>query len=145
MPAGAIFISYSRHDLDAVKQLKSALDAAGVVTWFDLDQLDTGDEYRRKIQANIEACSYFMPVISASTSQRAEGFFHREWNWALERMEGMAEGAIFLLPVIVDDTVFERSNCPRRFLHADAAVLPGGRATPEFIARVTALAGKAAR
>ena len=34
---------------------KAALDAAGLTTWFDLDRLEGGDDYDRKIRANIGA------------------------------------------------------------------------------------------
>ena len=72
MPENAIFISYAREDLPAVQRLKGAMDAAGLTTWFDLDRLEGGDDYDRKIRANIGRCSYFMPVISAATQRRLE-------------------------------------------------------------------------
>ncbi|HXW10870.1 MAG TPA: SIR2 family protein, partial [Steroidobacteraceae bacterium] len=39
MPENAVFVSYAREDLPAVQRLKAAMDAAGLVTWFDLDRL----------------------------------------------------------------------------------------------------------
>ena len=68
MPDNAVFISYAREDLPAVQRLKTGLDAAGIRTWFDLDRLEGGDDYDRKIQRNIARCSYFIPVVSATTS-----------------------------------------------------------------------------
>ena len=70
-----IFISYAREDLPAVQRLKAALDAAGLTTWFDLDRLEGGDDYDRKIQRNIARCSFFIPVISATTQRRHEALF----------------------------------------------------------------------
>ena len=61
MPDHAVFISYAREDLPAVQKLKAGLDAAGVKTWFDLERLEGGDDYDRKIQRNIARCSYFIP------------------------------------------------------------------------------------
>src|SRR5512139_2692465 len=52
MPEHAIFISYAREDLPAVQRLKGAMDAAGLTTWFDLDRLESGDDYDRKIRSN---------------------------------------------------------------------------------------------
>jgi hypothetical protein len=66
MPDNAVFISYAREDLAAVQKLKAGLDAAGVATWFDMERLESGDDYDRKIQRNIARCSYFIPVISAA-------------------------------------------------------------------------------
>src|SRR6185295_20157076 len=45
MPEGAVFISYAREDLAAVQKLKAGLDAAGIRTWFDLERLESGDDY----------------------------------------------------------------------------------------------------
>ena len=58
MPDNAVFISYAREDLAAVQKMKAGFDAAGIKTWFDLDRLEGGDDYDRKIQRNIARCSY---------------------------------------------------------------------------------------
>ena len=104
MPENAIFISYAREDLPAVQRLKAAMDAAGLTTWFDLDRLEGGDDYDRKIRANIARCSFFVPVISATTQRRHEAYFRREWSYAVDRSRNIAEGAVFILPVCIDDT-----------------------------------------
>jgi len=70
MPDNAVFVSYAREDLPAVQQLKAGLEAAGITTWFDIDRLEAGDDYDRKIQRNIARCSYFIPVVSAATQRR---------------------------------------------------------------------------
>src|SRR5579875_4006328 len=102
MPANAIFISYAREDLPAVQRLKAGLDAAGLTTWFDLDRLESGDDYDRKIHANIARCSFFVPVISATTQNRLQAYFRREWSYAVDRVRNMAGGAVFILPVCID-------------------------------------------
>ena len=80
MPDNAVFISYAREDLPAVQQIKAGLESAGITTWFDLDRLEAGDDYDRKIQRNIARCSYFIPVVSAATQRRTEAYFRREWS-----------------------------------------------------------------
>ena len=104
MPDNAVFISYARDDLPAVQRLKAGLDAAGVTTWFDMERLEGGDDYDRKIQRNIARCSYFIPVVSATTERRLEGYFRREWSYAIDRARNMADDAVFILPVCIDDT-----------------------------------------
>src|SRR6185437_10380714 len=101
MPENAIFISYAREDLPAVQRLKAGMDAAGLTTWFDLDRLEGGDDYDRKIRANIARCSYFVPVISTTTQHRHEAYFRREWSYAVDRIRNMAGGAVFILPVCI--------------------------------------------
>ncbi len=115
MPDNAIFISYAREDLPAVQRLKAAMDAAGLVTWFDLDRLESGDDYDRKIHANIARCSFFVPVISATTQRRHEGYFRREWSDAVDRSRNIAEGAVFILPVCIDDTPEAEALVPEKF------------------------------
>src|ERR1700733_9409099 len=90
MPEKAVFISYAREDLAAVREIKAGLEAAGVTTWFDMERLEAGDDYDRKIRQNIARCSYFIPVISATTQRRTEAYFRREWSYAIDRVRTMA-------------------------------------------------------
>jgi hypothetical protein len=141
MPDNAVFISYAREDLPAVQQIKADLEAAGITTWFDMDRLEAGDDYDRKIQRNIARCSYFIPVVSATTQRRLEGYFRREWSYAIDRVRNMADDALFILPVSIDDTDAAVARVPDKFkaLHFDR--LPGGRVPPEFSARLANFMG----
>jgi hypothetical protein len=139
MPDNAVFISYAREDLPAVQKLKSALDAAGIRTWFDMDRLEGGDDYDRKIQRNIARCSYFIPVVSATTERRLEGYFRREWNYAIDRTRNMAEGAIFILPVGIDDIDASAAHIPDKFRSLHVTAMKGGEPTPAFVARLQEL------
>lgn len=136
MPENAIFISYAREDLPAVQRLKAALDAAGLTTWFDFDRLEGGDDYDRKISANIARCSFFLPVISANTQRRLEGYFRREWSYAVDRSRNIAEGAVFILPVCIDDTTESEALVPDKFRSLHISRLAGGEPTPEFLRRL---------
>jgi hypothetical protein len=140
MPAGAIFISYARQDLAAVQELKARLDAAGLNVWFDFDRVEAGDAFELKIKNNIRNCSCFLAVLSRNTEERQEGFFRREWDYALDRARGIYSGSPFIVPVAVDETrTF--TTVPDRFREANIAWLPEGRATPEFVSRMQVLAG----
>jgi hypothetical protein len=136
MPDNAVFISYAREDLAAVQQLKAGLEAQGVTTWFDIDRLEAGDDYDRKIQRNIARCSYFIPVVSANTQRRLEGYFRREWSYAIDRVRNMADGALFILPVLVDATDAAGALVPDKFKSLHFTQLPGGQVTREFAARL---------
>jgi hypothetical protein len=136
MPEHAIFISYAREDLPHVQRLKAAMDAAGLTTWFDFDRLEGGDDYDRKIRTNIGRCSFFVPVISATTQSRHEGYFRREWNYAVDRSLNIAEGGVFILPVCIDDTPESSALVPDKFRALHITRLPGGEPTPEFLRRL---------
>jgi hypothetical protein len=141
MPENAIFISYAREDLPAVQRMKAAMDAAGLTTWFDLDRLEGGDDYDHKIRSNIGRCSFFVPVISATTQRRLEGYFRREWSYAVDRARNIAEGAVFILPVCIDDTPEADALVPDRFKSLHIARLPGGEPAPDFLRRLQELFG----
>jgi hypothetical protein len=136
MPENAVFISYAREDLPAVQRLKVAMDAAGIVTWFDLDRLEGGDDYDRKIERNIARCSDFIPVVSAATERRLEGFFRREWSYAIDRSRNIAEGALFIMPVAIDDTSAAAAHVPDTFKALHMTRLPDGEVSPEFARRL---------
>ncbi len=139
MPERAVFISYAREDLPAVQRIKSALDAAGITTWFDLERLESGDDYDRKIRGNIARCSYFLPVVSATTQRRHEAYFRREWSYAVDRTRGMADGAVFVLPVCIDSTTEADAIVPEKFKAVHFARMPGGDPSPEFVRRLLEL------
>jgi len=139
MPENAVFISYAREDLAAVQKLKAGFDAAGIKTWFDMDRLEGGDDYDRKIQKNIAHCSYFIPVVSTNTDRRLEAYFRREWSYALDRTRNMADDAIFILPVSIDAIDPRTARIPDKFKALHITPLTGGEPTPEFVGRLAAL------
>jgi hypothetical protein len=141
MPDGAIFISYAREDLAVVRALKEALEEAGFTVWFDFDRLGAGDTFDPKIQSNIRRCSLFLPVLSRGTEARTEGFFRREWRYALDRDLDIDPGTAFIVPVAIDDTP-EFTTLPRRFREINITPLPAGRPTPQFIDQLKRIGGR---
>lgn len=142
MPEHAVFISYAREDLAAVQRLKSRLDAVGIKSWLDMEQLDAGVDFDRRVQRNIARCAFFVPVISAVTEKRAEAYFRREWNYALDRSLNMADDAIFILPVAIDAIDARTARIPERFRSLQITSAPGGAAPEEFIQHLRALAAE---
>src|SRR5271167_719395 len=98
-PAGAVFLSYASQDAEAAKKICEALRAAGVEVWFDQSELRGGDTWDAKIRKQIKECALFVPVISANTQARGEGYFRLEWKLAVDRSHLMADDAPFLFPV----------------------------------------------
>src|SRR3954464_10801713 len=111
----AVFLSYAREDNDAARRIADALRAFGVEAWFDQNELRGGEEWDAKIKRQIRECALFMPVISARTQQRAEGYFRREWKLAVERTHDMAAGVAFIVPVVIDDTPESEAAGPDEF------------------------------
>jgi len=74
----AVFLSYASQDAEAAQRLCNALRAAGIEVWFDQSELRGGDVWDQKIRREIHDCALFIPVISANTASRHEGYFRLE-------------------------------------------------------------------
>lgn len=62
-----IFLSYSKKDLEFVKQLKEELESIGCRVWMDTEGFMTGDNFVETIVKAIESSSVFMFVASENT------------------------------------------------------------------------------
>src|SRR5262249_4928700 len=101
-PGGAIFISYSSGDIGAARRLFADLEAIGAdVAWFDKSALKPGDNWDQSIRSAVQRCSLFLPLLSANTEQRMEGYFRLEWSEAAERCRKI-QGRKFIFPIVID-------------------------------------------
>jgi hypothetical protein len=78
-------------------------------------------------------------VVSAATQGRVEGYFRREWSYAVDRARNIADGAVFILPVCIDEVTEADALVPERFKAVHFTRLPGGAPTPEFVQRLQSL------
>ena len=141
LPTGAVFLSYASEDADAAARICEALRAAGVEVWFDRSELRGGDAWDSQIKKQIHDCALFVPLISAHTNARTEGYFRGEWNLATRRLVNRADDAAFLVPVVIDETREADARVPEEFLRAQWTWLPGGETPPAFAQRVRQLLG----
>ena len=124
-----VFISYASSDRVAARLLRDCLAEAGLEVWFDEEELGGGEAWDAKIRNQIRTCTYFMPVISATTETRREGYFRREWRLAVERTLDIADDVMFLLPVVIDDTRDAGARVPEKFFTVQWLRVPGGQPT----------------
>jgi len=137
----AVFLSYASQDAEAAQRICAALRAAGVEVWFDQSELVGGDAWDQKIRGQISSCALFIPVISAATQARLEGYFRLEWKLAAQRTHTMADEKAFLLPVTIDATKDAEAKVPAEFKAVQWTRLPGGEASAKFCERVKRLLG----
>jgi TolB-like protein/Tfp pilus assembly protein PilF len=135
----AVFLSYASEDAPAAQRIAEALRAAGVEVWFDREELRGGDAWDQKIRQQIRDCRLFVPIISAHTEARLEGYFRREWKQAVDRTDDMATEVAFLVPVVIDDTPNASAHVPDRFRHVQWTRLPGGETPARFTEQVKRL------
>jgi TolB-like protein len=124
--APTVFLSYASADREAARVLRDALPTLGLEVWYDESDLGGGEIWDQKIRKQIRECDYFMPLISAQTEARHEGYFRREWRLAVERTLDMADDHAFLLPVVIDDTTEAGARVPEKFLSIQWVRAPGG-------------------
>ncbi len=139
--SGAVFLSYASQDAESVLRIAEALRAVGIEVWFDKDELTGGDAWDLKIRKQIKECALFVPVISATTNARREGYFRREWKIAVDRTHDMDEALPFLVPVVIDGTTDAGAFVPEKFREVQWTRLPGGETPPAFCAQMKHLLG----
>src|SRR5579871_6105306 len=142
--SGAVFLSYASQDAEAARRICDALRAAGLEVWFDQSELRGGDAWDQLIRRRIRECRLFVPVISAHTQTRLEGYFRLEWRLAVERSHLMADGKAFIVPVTIDAIDERQAEVPEAFRAVQWTHLPGAVATPAFVSRVAHLMAGAA-
>ena len=138
-PSRAVFLSYASQDVEAARNICDALRAAGIEVWFDKSELRGGDAWDRSIRQKIRECALFVPVISAHTDARREGYFRLEWKLAVERTHTMSDRTPFLVPAVIDDTRDSRADVPDRFRELQWTRLPAGETPPAFVERIERL------
>ncbi|MBV8496416.1 MAG: TIR domain-containing protein [Gammaproteobacteria bacterium] len=127
-----------------MQRIGETLRTAGIEVWLDQSELRGGDAWDRMIRERIRDCRLFVPIISANTESRPEGYFRREWKLAVDRTHDMSERLAFIVPVVIDATPGDQADVPDAFRLVQWTRLPGGRAPAEFAARIRQLlAGKA--
>jgi TolB-like protein/Flp pilus assembly protein TadD len=140
-PGKGVFLSYSSQDADAARRICDALRSAGIEVWLDQSALRGGDAWDASIRTQIKECALFVPIVSASTNSRSEGYFRLEWRLAVERSLLMADDQAFLLPVLIDGTTEASARVPDRFRERQWMRLDGDAAMATFVGNVARLLG----
>jgi TolB-like protein len=132
----AVFLSYASQDAEAARRICDALRAEGVEVWFDQSALRGGDAWDASIRRQIKDCALFVPVISANTQSRSEGYFRLEWKLAVDRSHLMADDQAFLLPVVIDATLDANARVPEKFRDVQWTHLSTGASAIAFAEHV---------
>jgi TolB-like protein/tetratricopeptide (TPR) repeat protein len=135
-PSHAVFLSYASQDAQAAQKICTALRAADIEVFLDQSELRGGDAWDQKIRREIHDCALFIPVISANTASRHEGYFHLEWDLADQRSHMIARSRAFVVPVCLDLTTQAAADVPESFNRVQWTRLPAGETPPAFVERI---------
>jgi hypothetical protein len=140
MPRGAVFLSYSRDDVTAVRELVRGLRAAQVPIWIDRQRLVAGANYRRSLEFEVKhQCSFFLSVISRATESDPSRFVHTERQWAAQRH---VDGYVFYIPIVIDEALpqgWKPQREPSVFSQVHFEHVPSGVVTAAFAVRLRRL------
>jgi hypothetical protein len=111
IPTSKVFLCYAGPDREQVEQLYERLQRDGFSPWMDKKSLVPGQDWRLEIRRSIETADFFIACISRHFQKRTYG--HKEIKSALEVLDMMPDGAIFLIPTrleecTVDDRIASR-------------------------------------
>ena len=98
------FLCYASEDREAVERLGERLQAKGIATWRDKDNLRSGDNWNRALVHVIEKqVDYVIVCQSKAMDRRLEGYYHKEIDVALERR--FKPGVRFVLSAKIEECV----------------------------------------
>jgi TIR domain/UDP-glucoronosyl and UDP-glucosyl transferase len=141
----AVFLGYASEDAEAAQRIRATLRSAGIEGWLDESELRGGDAWDAAIRKQIKACALFMPIISANSCARAEGYFRFEWKLSIDRSHLMAAEKAFILPVAIDAIREVDALVPDKFREMQWMRLPGGDFTRACTERLSLLLSRDAR
>ena len=111
MPANRqlrVFLCHASQDKPAVRDLYQRLAAESwIEPWLDEEKLLPGQDWNLEIEKAVES-SHAVIVCISSTSIAKEGYIQRELRQVLNIALEKLEGAIFVLPVRLDDCALPR-------------------------------------
>jgi hypothetical protein len=97
-----VFISYAREDSAEAERLYGELRNAGAKPWIDKEEIRPGESWKYSITKAIKHNRYFIPMISSKSVIKV-GYVNNELSYALELSKSYPEGAIYIIPVRVDE------------------------------------------
>lgn len=95
------FISYAREDRQLALRLYEDLKRAGASPWLDAKEIRAGEEWRRTIREALRLATHVIALISKHSVNK-QGYVQSELRYALEILDEMPPGQIFLIPVHLD-------------------------------------------
>jgi hypothetical protein len=102
--APTAFLCHASEDKEAAKRLAETLEANGIRSWLDKNELEAGDQWNEKIQQTItKDVNYFVVLQSASMASKDIGYVNREIALALERLPEFRSPRRFIFPLVIDD------------------------------------------
>lgn len=99
-----IFISYAREDCESALRLYRELREVGLAPWIDVEDLLGGQDWRLAVGQAIRSSSHFIALVSKNSVSK-KGYVQKELREAMEVLQQLPPGQIYLVPVRLDESV----------------------------------------
>jgi hypothetical protein len=111
-----VFLCHASQDKPIIRELYQHLVAEDWIDpWLDEEQLLPGQDWNLEIEKAVETSDAVIVCVS-STSVAKEGYVQKELRRVLDIALEKLEGAIFVIPVRLDDCPLPRQLRDRQFL-----------------------------
>lgn len=111
-----VFLCHASQDKPVVRELyQRILAEKWIDPWLDEEKLLPGQDWNLEIEKAVETSDAVVVCVS-SVSVAKEGYIQKELRRALRIAEEKLEGAIFVLPVRLDDCEKPRQLKDKQFL-----------------------------
>ena len=97
-----VFLCHASEDKHLVQKIYKKLKADGFEPWIDKEDLLPGQLWKEEIPRVIHSAACMLVFLS-TTSIAKRGYIQKEFKLALETLDEIPEGQIFLIPVRIDD------------------------------------------
>jgi len=97
-----IFLCHASEDKKQVIQIYNNLKKVGFAPWLDKMDLLPGHEWDKEIKKALKN-SQFIIIFFSSNSVSKRGYIQREFKLALDTLEEIPEGQIFIVPTRLDN------------------------------------------
>lgn len=134
-----VFISYSRRDKDVADELYRCLRECNLKVWYDCEDIEHGDNWRKKIKSGIKKSWIFIPILSLNvikeSEARKEQVYREEWEEAKEYYRRIG-GFKFFWPVVENGFSFKNkiADIPEEIQNANASYYDKGSLNFEKLA-----------
>jgi YVTN family beta-propeller protein len=97
-----LFLCHSSQDKDAVRKFHKQLQRDGFTPWLDEENILPGQDWDREIRQAVRAADLVIVCLSPRSISR-QGYVHKEIKLALDMADEKPEGAIFVVPVKLEE------------------------------------------
>jgi hypothetical protein len=99
---GKVFISYVRDDATEVARLVKDLEAHGITTWRDWNDILPGQNWRDAIREAIRSGAAFIACFSSNYARRDKTYMNEELQLAIAEIRLMPKNRVWFIPVLLN-------------------------------------------